>query len=511
MKSLEFLYSLIESLEKEEKRFFKLQTRSKVKREKKYLQLYEILEQAEKFHEDRLLDQIETFGIKDLHVKVPYLRDLIIKSLINQHAQKTIDGQLCMILDEARLMEQRGFMKRYKKMLEKAKRIAYRYERFPILLEILQKDVLYVFNHSKKLEKNIEALFTEIDIVKEKINELSEYQRILHSFFLSYRTSNRARNTESQNSLLLISKNPLLTIEKEPTTFWAKINYFFAKALIQRLVNKDLSLSRDNYLKVVTLWEAYPHMKAYDPKLYKIHLYNYLNSCHMLNEYDKFPSIIEKMRAIPAYTIKDEVENFQHIVYLELLFIMNNFEMGRANILIKEILAGLRQYKGKINNTRELSFMNNIAVLYFAMGNFDETTSYTQQIKGFRKIAGREDIHLFANIMYLMAFYEMNKNTARALDSTLVSAARSIKRKGGLYDFETIMLELFNLLAYAPDKRAKKELFKDTEKKLKKLEEDPKIAHIEGMSEVSIWLESKRTDLSFVEILQERTRQGKKR
>jgi hypothetical protein len=197
----------------------------------------------------------------------------------------------------------------------------------------------------------------------------------------------------------------------------------------------------------------------------------------------------------------DKLEAFQNIDFMELLYYINTSKLDEAHRLAIDIEQDLKTYSGQINIARELSFHMNIAVLYFALEDYDKLIDYLTHIRTFRKLPDREDIQVFANIMYLMAFYERNKNTPESLEGPVRNIKRAIKRTGQLYHFETIILQLFKDLIWARDKE-RQSLYKATSEQLALLEKDKTIAKKGGLSEVSIWLEAKLSNQSFREVFQ---------
>ena len=136
MKPSEDLFSLIRSLNKSEKRYFKLSV-SMQKGEKKYLRLFEEVDRMNHYDEQRIKEKFKgQHFIRQLTFTKHYLAKLIMNSLRNFHADRSIDNSLKNLILDIEILYEKRLFGLCNKLLEKGKAIATRYERIPDKLEL---------------------------------------------------------------------------------------------------------------------------------------------------------------------------------------------------------------------------------------------------------------------------------------------------------------------------------------------------------------------------------------
>ncbi len=369
MKPTDHLFRLIKSLSKSEKRYFKLFTRFQ-KGDKSYMAIVDHLEKMEVYDEQKLKQVLLKKGIdaKNIHVTKNYLSHLILKSLRSYNdKKKSIAIKLTDLLTDASLLEKKGLYDQYAKKLKSAKTLSKKYEKHLVTLEILDREILFILGQkTKALDANLRELQEEVKHIAQLIKIEFEYKEILHRIFAWYRTKNKIRDQAAIAEITALKNMELLEDASSAITFQSKICFFFSHALIYHILGQDLHKANLYYQKVVEIWERYTYMKGENYKLYKIHLSNYLNSCHSIKKYTHFPEVLEKITQLPAFSFDEQAEEFQNVVYLKLLFYMNTLQFKEAVQLIPEIENGIEKYQSKVNKARELSFYCNIALLLSA-------------------------------------------------------------------------------------------------------------------------------------------------
>ena len=224
MKSSEDLFRLVKSLTMSEKRYFKLFA-SKHKGEKNYIRLFEVIEKQDKYDEPAIREVFtgEKF-VQHLTFTKNYLYHLILKSLNGYNGNISVDAQLKELLRHVAILYEKNLYTQCSKLLDRAKKIAYKYEKHLSILEILQWE-----QQMQRVEVNIEKI-DKILAEEKKILEIykngSEYKglnTILHSLI---KKEGLAR---SQNYLKKIEKiidHPLLNNEAQALSMQAKGCYY---------------------------------------------------------------------------------------------------------------------------------------------------------------------------------------------------------------------------------------------------------------------------------------------
>ena len=182
MKPSDELFKLIKSLTKSEKRFFKLSS-SLQSGEKNYLKLFDAIEKQLEYDEEDIKNTFkkENF-IKHLPSEKNHLYKLVLKSLRAYHADNSVVSQLQEDIKNVEILFKRALYREAGKVLSKSKKLAYAYERFYFLFELIkwEKQLLEEEYKAGNFRQDLDELITEEKDVLEKLRNLAEY-RILYS------------------------------------------------------------------------------------------------------------------------------------------------------------------------------------------------------------------------------------------------------------------------------------------------------------------------------------------
>ena len=187
MKSSSELFELIHSLNKTEKRYFKLHVAKYNYAESNYLKLFDALDRQEAYDEKaiRKYFQKETFVLQ-LNVTKKYLFKLIMKSLNAFHADMSVNSRLNEMLINVEVLYDKGLFIPLQNILTKAKNIAVRYEKFPQLLEIIrwEKRMMSAKDFKGTNANKARLLIAEERSIFEKLTNHSNYWEIASSVSL---------------------------------------------------------------------------------------------------------------------------------------------------------------------------------------------------------------------------------------------------------------------------------------------------------------------------------------
>ncbi len=154
-RSYDILFQLIRSLEKAEKRHFKLYIkRSSAKEDLKIVRLFDILDMQEEYDEKSLLKKLPGTEKRQLYNLKTHLYKEILASLRLLKRADSLDLQLNEQFDYAHILYKKGLFQQSLKILERAKDIARTHQKFYFLVQVIA------------LEKRIENLHITQSIKK---------------------------------------------------------------------------------------------------------------------------------------------------------------------------------------------------------------------------------------------------------------------------------------------------------------------------------------------------------
>src|SRR5687768_1430848 len=156
------LFQLVHSLEKSEKRHFKLYIkRSSSKEDLKIIRLFDALDKLSEYDEKLLLKNLGDFTKSQLSNLKPHLYKQLLASLRLLKTTENIDLKLSEHLDNARLLYNKGLKIQSLNILEKAKELAKANQKMNFLVQVVS------------LEKKIETLHITRSSL-EKTQQLAE-------------------------------------------------------------------------------------------------------------------------------------------------------------------------------------------------------------------------------------------------------------------------------------------------------------------------------------------------
>ena len=124
MSKKDHLFELIQSLDKSEKRYFKLAFSDQVK-DKKYIKLFDVLERTEIYDEKKIKYQIKDAYLEKHYAETKYyLYQQILKVLKEYRTQHSIDNILLDKLQNIEILIQKALFDQAIKELTKAKKMA---------------------------------------------------------------------------------------------------------------------------------------------------------------------------------------------------------------------------------------------------------------------------------------------------------------------------------------------------------------------------------------------------
>ena len=509
MQASDEVFLLIKTLTKAEKRHFKLQTSlQKGKKEKDYLILFDaidsIIGNGNLYDENKLKKKIKgKISTNQLHVKKNYLHKQILKSLRSLNEDTNTETKLEILFSEAKILGQKGLYDQLTKKLKLAKNLALKFEKFNTLIDLLSYEtILCVRQRPKEAQQELREIYKEIDKFLNLLKKEIAYKALQNEVTTFYRNQVRVRNEKSRQKLEKLKSNPLLAPNLRPATFLSKVSYHYSKALLAKL-NSDFPQTLKHYKNLQNVWIGYAHFKEEYPSIYIIYSSNYLVGCHLVRDYSPFPRLLEDLKKVKIKNFDEEAEAFQNIMYLEQLYFLNKEmfeEFGdikeKAGAIAKDIEWGLDEYGLRIVKSRELTFFHNTAIMFFALEMYEETKYWIMKTQHSADLGQRKDIQLLARLLQLIISSE--KEEYLHIDNAFKSFDYHLKKQDKYHDFEGLVTSCLKQLVSR--KKSKKEIFSNFKTDLKQYESNK----IPGYEEISIWVESKIRNTSFVQIMRER-------
>lgn len=515
MKPSDELFKLIKSLTKSEKRFFKLSS-SLQSGEKNYLKLFDAIEKQLEYDEEDIKNTFkkENF-IKHLPSEKNHLYKLVLKSLRAYHADNSVVSQLQEDIKNVEILFKRALYREAGKVLSKSKKLAYAYERFYFLFELIkwEKQLLEEEYKAGNFQQNLDELITEEKDVLEKLRNLAEYRILYSKINYVFRKGGYARNDEERAIVEDIRNYHLIKGKNTAQSKSAAATCYYIQGLCA-IVNHDYSSSYEKFTKVVSIFEENPKLITEIPHQYIKSMSNLLYCFLDVKDFDSFFDLLGKIRALenqPGFkSIDIKMKLFTSTYTAELVAYdyMGEYEKGIE--VVDDIVAGIDKYKDKISKEEEILFYYNIAYVFFGANFLKNALRWLNKVINDNESNLRQDVYSFARLFSLVIHYELENYDL--LDYMVKSTSRFYQKRrkefGREYKFETIFIKYIKKLAKSSDNRDKQTiLFANlkTEMQLVLTENYEKVAL--NYFDFSSWVDSKIENRSFMEVKSELSKQ----
>ena len=460
MKTSDLLYNLINSLSKSEKRYFI----SSHKDSSIYIKLFkEIERQSFKGKYDEKLIKQKYAGekfIKQLTYTKNYLYDLISESLIRFHRKNSIESLIYSLILSAKVFFAKSLFENYFRNIDKARQLAYKYERLGILLEIitLQKQLI----RAKDLQKiKLSSLQKEESEIISKINNLSAMSKLLGEVNVLIK---RINNTGSRTAILSIEKllkNKILRSPKEALTVQA-IDVYYDLKIFEAEFNGESETALNLLLKkkenYVSNEEIFRMNVNFQISSITCNLAAYYLDAGNIKEFDKYFSYFKNIGSTDIITglISDLDVNS---LFLRFIFLKRSIADFREYAV--SVLKHLHENESKITKDYLLSVYYNISHQYFNAGDAENALKtinilFNHRFKNFRKDlinAGKVltffihyDLENFELLESLLRTYKRNKSLTASQRSIAYFIGKLItntgKSRSTLQDFRSEISKL---------------------------------------------------------------------
>ena len=507
----DILFQLIKSLEKSEKRHFKLFiTRSSANEDLKIIRVFDIIDKLEIYDERIVLKKLKEITKPQLANLKAHLYREILASLRLLKSTDSLDLQISDTIDQALILYKKGLFFQSVRMLDKAKVLADEFQKYYYLPQIINLEKrIQSLSVSYKFSKKIETLSEEATQISYRFSIITRLSNLASEMYSFYITNGHARNEGEEKKVTKYFKANLPSGSQELKGFYEQL-YYYQSATWYTFIKQDF-LSYYKYVnKWLRLFDEHEIMKRSETGLYIKALHNLLNANFYLRNYKKFEGDLKRFETFAATKRVQNSENFkiQSFVYIasakiNYYSITGKFKEGLK--IVPSVLKELKQYEAYIDDNRLMVINYKIAILYFGSGDYSTSIDYLQKII-YHTSDLRPDIQCYARLTHLIAHYEMGN-----LD-LMDSLTRSVYRYMSKIENYTVIESTILKFLKNSSKYNRKELLPLLENFLEETK------HLEGNRyetrsfsylDIISWLESKLQGKTMGEVIYQKYEESK--
>lgn len=510
MKDNSPLLELIQSLDKGEKRHFKLHSLRYTGAEKSnYIELFDRLEA----YKEPAKPTSKTKRLSQEKLQAPatdrhYLTRQIFESLRIYHADTSVDFELRRMLDEIEILSGKNLLGHLKKHLKQAIKLAEETESFNYLLELydLELNMVRKRGYYNTTAEDIEVLFEKISITAQKLDNLNAYKKLNTQLFFRYNTQGSPKTEESKRQFNEFMNNPLLQDKTGALSNRATYYYFSINSTAAFLLGK----SEDAY----TYTGMQLNFMHNSPALLKTQTANYLSTlCNYLIDSANNQKFAEGEQLIrhfqqhvkPALPKRSDIEAMllRSIYSIEFIY---KFELAWYDELANEIPAlaeKLEKNQHIMDISALLTYYGNFAFVYFMLGDYANALKWTNKILNQNYKNFKIEIVGFMRLLNLVIYYEFGE--ARLIEYISASVKRYLVKHDAYNEFEQYFINLLKKLVTTPNKKEQAVMLEDLKTKITELKEGgTQLGQVVGSFAFIEWADSKLQRKTMKQIMQER-------
>ena len=507
-RSTDALFQLVKSLEKSEKRNFKLYVkRNSDSSDLKIIQLFDVLDKSESYDEKQLLKKAKGIRKQQLSNIKAHLYKEILSSLRLIKDEDNIDIRLHELMDQARILFNKGLYLQSLKVLDRLKETAREFEQLTYIQQALFfEKKIETFYITRSMQDRADKLARESDTVNGQlalVNQLSNLALQLYSWYIK---NGHARNAQDVNSLKIFYDKNLPREAPGAGGFYEKL-YLYQCFVWYAFIRQDFLLYYRYTQKWVDLFTTYPAMLAVETASYIKGMHNLMSAHFSLVNESKLAVCIKQFELFTKQKMLTDNENnrimaFQYLYTsrINLYFLQGNFSKGLRLVPFLEEM--LKTYSIYLDTHRVLVFYYKIACLYFGSGNNEKAIDYLNSIIN-NKADLRTDLQCYARLLHLIAHYELGNFDL--LEYLIKSVYRFMAKMQNLSRVEEALFT-FLRRSFHVGAHALKPEFEKLLAQLKKFEGNALESRAFAYLDVISWLESKIGGVEVQDVIRKKYR-----
>lgn len=461
------LFELVKSLDKAEKRTFRLLAGEQ---QTGYLKLFDTLEKMKEYSDENLSRHFSAQSATALSKTKELLTEHILLSLQHHH-RKDDEESILNTLIHIRILMHKGQFELVREKINEVKKKIILLERYFLLGYLLQAEIDLCRNKTlRQLSfQEFDDILHELISVSGKAKNLSEYRQITFNaqhqrvfYGASARVDCYKAYMEKQKA------NPFFANKNNALSLMALDEYFGFWFWYYEMY-KDADKQVEVINEWITEYQKHAHRLPYITGRYMAVLYKLGVAAVAKNDHENFAKAIKQLTEI---TPDKELQRFERLNYIFSLQLENFYAQRRFEKIV-ELLPLFNQltgeYKNRLNDERRVSITKDMAIGYFMSRNYALCVELTGFLmNNFPKI----QFSSLCQVRVLNILSHIALENYLLLESLYRSFEHFVKRYSALSEAEKLMRNLIRDLSKTHSQSGVKTVYKSYYEQLKCYAED---------------------------------------
>ncbi len=399
--------------------------------------------------------------IKYISIKKEVLLENILQSLVNHHFEDNIHWKIQRDILYIKILIEKDLIEKAKKIINRAKSNAYRFEEFSLLINLLELEESLCFIHNfitdiNKLNEIKKERKTIIDI-NENLKDLLKIKAELQHFQFNEDTY----TSDLNNFIKTFGYNPT-SPEFEPKSIKAQFIWLYIQG-ISNYIQLDYSTSLIVTTKQYKLYHK--HSDLFLRFEYLQLMVNYLYCCCLTQNENLFNQLMIEYKSLPNKTKEEEIFiiTSSYCRTLELYHRISKFKEAELIAIEAE------QYFEKVKLL--LEHINNNLIHFNIIRAYIDNSNYIAAIKSLKKRIRTIGFDYYGSLFKIFEFISHYKlGNFEYLLFAVNSWAKTIRSKRKQFPIEKILIKYFRIVSNIIDKEKKLQLLTKLTIQIKEIE-----------------------------------------
>lgn len=504
------LYELVQSLELNEKRYFKMHATIQ-KKDSNLARLFNYYSDAKAFNEDelRLRFKGEKF-LEQLAVTQNHLYDSILRAMRLYHMKHSIDFRLNGMLQDVKFLYEKGLVGMAERLLKKVRRVAMKNDRFQIILSVLEwesrllTEGFYVGKDESDIDEISEDYYEILGLLQNEREYTDLQSKIFNNYYkigIERKNADYKTNDQIINQFALKERSRALTFRSQCCYLnihaqYNKINgnwekaYGFRKELLELLELVEgrfgTSFSKDTV------------------KRYFVALNNLVPICVSLDKFAEVDELLDKMESIEKRSLKgyfsEELKERIHIQSSigRLALYSRTGDKFKGMEIVRIMQTEIPQLSTYHRKFVVLHLYFNLSYFLFTIGEHSAALKWLNMILNDRDIRSVEDLHASTRLLTMILQFELGRS--EFLEYLARTTYRYLVKLETVYEFEAVMLAFMKKFSHNV-LREKKKAFEQLKTDLLAVKYEPGERNALSTLDLISWVNSKIEDRPLREVL----------
>jgi len=389
-------------------------------------------------------------------------------------------------------------------ILNKAKDIAIKFEKHPLLLEIF--NYIYRVNLFIKKDKNDFGIWQN-DYDKLQLMALYHQEKLITTkkYLMEIRFLCSSHITQKNNvkKKLLAILDRLYEIKKDSDSCISVTMNVYAGLNIIYFYLGEVNKAFETNLQYIEFIESKPDSIEILGKQNLIACFNNtLIYALILKKYNQFTIILEKLYAIESNSIKEKDMIFRTASLVETAYYIRTLQIEKGMKYLKQTEEEIIERPEKHDKSYLIAFYDNISILYFLSGNFSKSLFWSNKIINDEgNMRGEiKNLHWLLN---LAIHYEMGN--VDHIEYAIKLAERSMKEEEeNSFSFAIDILNFFKKAPFFTNGKDELKELRILKEKIDTALLDSREMSANELFNFSIWVESKIKKQKYIDIVKKK-------